>query len=253
MLLPEWQIKTPIDAVIFDCDGTLSEIEGIDELAAKYNVGDKVRELTQEAMGRTGINPDIYRERMKLVKPRQEDLLALARQYFANRVPEAAEVIQILKRLNKAVYIVSAGLDPAVTLFGGLLDVPAENIFAVGVTFDACGAFKDYDHASPLTHRLGKREIVSEIKHRHPHLAYVGDGMNDLVAFDMATRFVGYGGSYYRENIASQCQFYINTQSMASLLALILTQEELALLGEMERPIYLKGLKDIEVNRVIMR
>jgi phosphoserine phosphatase len=39
MLTKNWQLQHPLDAVVFDCDGTLSQIEGIDALAEKNDVG----------------------------------------------------------------------------------------------------------------------------------------------------------------------------------------------------------------------
>jgi phosphoserine phosphatase len=53
MTVAEWQPTIPFDAVIFDCDGTLSAVEGIDELAEKNAVGREVKALTQIAMGQT--------------------------------------------------------------------------------------------------------------------------------------------------------------------------------------------------------
>ena len=42
MKAPTWQLDHPINAIVFDCDGTLSIIEGIDELARNNGVGDAV-------------------------------------------------------------------------------------------------------------------------------------------------------------------------------------------------------------------
>ncbi len=111
-----WQLAKPINAVIFDCDGTLSEIEGIDELAKLNHAGAKVAALTELAMGTTGMNPELYRERLKLVEPSREQVLHLGHLYQKHMVPDADAVIQLLTRLDKTVYIISAGLKPAVSL-----------------------------------------------------------------------------------------------------------------------------------------
>ena len=58
MVIPVWQLKTSIDALIFDCDGTLSRIEGIDVLADQNGVGDAVKQLTHDAMTHMGLNPE---------------------------------------------------------------------------------------------------------------------------------------------------------------------------------------------------
>src|SRR5580698_3873207 len=101
MLTPSWQLTDPINAIIFDCDGTLSKIEGIDELATSNNTSHIVQELTQEAMGKTGMNVGIYNKRLELVNPTQERILALGENYIKNHSPDAKEVISIFKSLNK--------------------------------------------------------------------------------------------------------------------------------------------------------
>jgi phosphoserine phosphatase len=240
----KWQLQTPINTVIFDCDGTLSTLEGIDVLADKNNVGSEVKMLTAEAMGQTGINPDLYKVRLKLVKPTREQVFALGSDYFAHAVCDVQSVIQIFQRLQKSIYIISAGLYPAVARLGEFLHIPPENIFAVAVKFDDEGMYEDFDHGSPLINYDGKRVILQAIKQDSP-VIYIGDGMNDLAVYDIAERFVGYGGAFYHEKIAAKCEFYIKSKSMAALLPLALTQAETDLLTEAERRLYDAGLAAI--------
>jgi phosphoserine phosphatase len=226
MTISAGELQLPVDAIIFDCDGTLSQIEGIDELARQNGVSAPVESLTAIAMGSSGINPDLYQKRMDLVRPNRTQVLALGNEYFQQQMPDALEVIALFHGLGKSIYLVSAGLLPAVKIFGELLQIPAANIFAVGIDFDAAGNYTGYDHQSPLTHAHGKREIVAEINKKHARTAYVGDGLNDLAVYDLVTRFVGMGGTYFRQNIADHCQFYINEKSLTPLLPLLLTRAE---------------------------
>lgn len=247
---PDWQLQFPIDAVVFDCDGTLSMLEGIDELAKNNGVTEAVAKLTQEAMAQSGLNPNLYKKRLDLVKPKYSQVEALGQDYFKHQVPDAKAVIEIFHRLNKSVYMVSAGLYPAVKAFGKQLAIPQENIFAVDIHFDANGQFCDYETTSPLIHNDGKRKIVNELKNKHATVVHIGDGLNDYCTYDLVTRFIGYGGVYYRENIASKCQYYIETLSLAPLLPLLLTSQEYELLNEKERGIYLRGIEAIETGHV---
>jgi phosphoserine phosphatase len=244
------QLQQPMDAIIFDCDGTLSSIEGIDELARQNGVAAPVAALTAIAMGRTGINPDLYQERLSLVKPHSEQVLALGREYYQEITPDARAVVQIFQRLEKAIYLVSAGLMPAVKIFGELLQIPAANIFAVNIEFDAVGNYLSYDNTSPMTRADGKRRIVTEIKNQQANVAYVGDGLNDLAVYDLATRFIGMGGAYFRQNIADKCEFYITDASLAPLLPLLLTAREAEALYATERIFYQKGLQLIQSGGV---
>jgi phosphoserine phosphatase len=227
-MMKNYQLLEPVDAIIFDCDGTLSHIEGIDELATARQVGAIVKKLTAEAMGRGGINPALYAERLNLVLPTRTQVDKLGEQYFQQKTPDLMLVLDILKRLKKQIYIVSAGLMPAVTKFAGFLKINPENIFAVPIYFDEMGNYLDFDHQSPLVRELGKRVIVQQIKEKYPRCVYVGDGLNDLETYDLVTRFVGYGGAYYRKNIEEQCEFYITDPSMAPLLPVCLTKHELS-------------------------
>jgi phosphoserine phosphatase len=242
MVFNSWQLDTPISAVLFDCDGTLSAIEGIDELAKNNNATDIVQRLTQDAMGKSGMNVNLYKQRLDLVKPTHAQILQLGQDYIAHRVPEALGVIQLLQRLNKSIYIISAGLFPAVSILGKFLNISIENIYAVDVSFDAKGHYIDFSHTSPLINSNGKRVIVEEIKKKHKKIAYIGDGLNDLEVKDLVTRFIGYGGVFYRDNIKAACQFYLKSLSMASLLPLILTAQEVSVLTEKEKELYASGL-----------
>jgi len=205
-------------AILFDCDGTLSQIEGIVELARWKGVEKAVAELTEKAMGQIGMCPDIYRQRLALVKPSQHDLIRLGQTYYQTRAEDIDETINILAAKNFSVYVVSAGMNPSVKIFAEQLNIPNQNVFAVDLSFDQDNQYLDFDHTSPLTQNSGKRIIVAEIKKRHSYLAYVGDGMNDLQVKDLVDTFIGYGGIFYRQNIADECKYYIKEKSMKKIL-----------------------------------
>lgn len=236
-----WQLSKAISAVIFDCDGTLSKIEGIDYLAEQNGAGKEVTALTEQAMGQTGLNRELYAQRLNLVKPASQQVQQLGEIYFNQRVSDSAEVIACLQKLNKTVYVISAGLFPAVKGFGEKLNIPSKNIFAVDITFDEKGQFLSFDKDSPLVNNTGKRIIMKQILEKHEQAVYVGDGLNDLSVQDIVTRFIGYGGSFYRKNIADKCEFYINVPSLSPLLPLVLTREESEALSD--KMLYQKGLE----------
>lgn len=250
MTSPSWQLNTPVSAIVFDCDGTLSSIEGIDFLAKNNGVGDVVKSLTSTAMDKSGLNPVLYQKRLDLVFPRREQVHALGHQYFAHRVPDISDVINLLKRLNKAIYLISAGVNPAVRMFGEMLQIHPDNVYAVDLSFDQQGNFLDFERNSPLINNDGKRKIVEQIKNEHPAIIHIGDGLNDIVTYDLVTRFIGYGGVAYRKNIAELCQYYITTLSFAPLVPLALTQAESENLLPEEQALYQRGLAAIEEGKV---
>lgn len=250
MAIPHWQLKIPVSAIVFDCDGTLSAIEGIDELAKKNGVYKEVKRLTAAAMGTIGIHPALYQKRLDLVRPKREQILALGKEYYHERVPDVCSVINLLHRLNKSIYIVSAGLTPAVSIFGKLLTIPEKNIYSVGIEFDREGHFSDYERTSPLINRDGKRIILSQLKIKHPNIIHIGDGLNDYVTHDIVTRFIGYGGIFYRENMEKNCEYYIRTPSLSPLISLVLTEHECEKLLPEE---YFFYQKEMENNKITMK
>jgi phosphoserine phosphatase len=250
MTLPHWQLQTPVDAIVFDCDGTLSAIEGINELARNNGVYEIVEALTTEAMDKTGLNPALYQKRLELIHPTKQQVETLAETYYTQKVMHASDVIELLQCIGKYVYIISAGVNPAIRLLGHQLHVPHEYIYAVNLNFDAAGHYTDFDRSSLLIHNHGKRDLIMKLKQKHAHIIHIGDALNDYVTHDIVTRFIGYGGVYYRAHMEARCHFYIRTLSLAPLLALCLTQTEYQKLTPDQRVLYNKGLKAIKKDQV---
>lgn len=248
MLTPSSQLKTPLDAVIFDCDGTLSRIEGIDELAALNGAATAVKNLTAEAMGHLGMHPELYHERLVLTQPTRDQMVVIGDAYIRTLSEDAHAVVALYQHLQKPVFIVSAGLLPAVLQLALYLHIPEDCVSAVNIAFDTQGKFQDFDRKSPLTHSKGKREIVQAIMARHARVAFIGDGLNDMAVQPDVTRFIGYGGAFYRENIAAACEYYIKESSFAPLLPLTLTLDEQRRLNTEESALFQKGLQILSTD-----
>ena len=223
----EWRLQEPLDAVVFDCDGTLSEIEGIDVLAEENGVAQEVERLTQEAMSVTGITENIYHDRLQYTKPTRQQLEKLGEVYYQYRSEHVESVIEIFQDLGKKVFVLSAGMNPAVKIFSDKLGVNVENVYAVDLEFDKDGNYCGYHHYCAPSRKGGKCDVLEDIKKNYPRIMHVGDGMNDVEAKDSVTRFVGYGGAYFRQSIMDLCEFYIKSKSLLPLLHFGLTIEEL--------------------------
>lgn len=207
-----------IDAVVFDCDGTLSAIEGINQLARMNNVEKTVSELTERAMAVTGMTPDIYRTRLAATQPTLAQAEQLARDYWETRTDHIEDVIDVLHEDNVACFIVSAGINPSVKLFADQLNVAAKRVYAVDVYFDTNDNYSDFDHTSPMTRGGGKHDVVSALKQQFSRIVMVGDGMNDVDTKPVVDLFIGFGGHYPRESIKQVSDIYIEACSMLPLL-----------------------------------
>ncbi|WP_341930728.1 HAD-IB family phosphatase, partial [Methyloversatilis discipulorum] len=191
-------------AILFDCDSTLSTIEGIDVLAEQAGVVDQVVPLTNAAMeGRLKLE-EAYAARLDLIKPDASTIDAVGRQYIETRVDGAAEAIAALGALGWQVHVVSGGIRQAVLAIARFLGVPDERVHAVDLRFDANGHYAGFDPESPLARSGGKAEIVRRVGAGAERVVMVGDGITDLEAGDAGALVIGFGGVVRREIVASR-------------------------------------------------
>ena len=223
------------DLIFFDCDSTLSTIEGIDELARLKGKAERVGLLTNKAMDGELDLADVYGKRLRAIKPTRAQLKAVEERYWATIVEDAQGVIAALKALDKHVFIISGGLIDAVKGFGRRLGVEPEHIRAVELEYnELSGRWWDYAepqaqqsktyldfNKSPLTISSGKSAIIRELAGALPgRRMMVGDGSSDLAATGEVDLFVGYGGVVARERVKAGSDLFLQSASLAPLLPL---------------------------------
>jgi phosphoserine phosphatase len=215
--------------IFFDCDSTLTTIEGIDVLAESVGKGWRVEVLTQAAMDGDIELEDVYAKRLRAVKPTQKQILYIRRAYKRNTVEDAKELIEVLQKLNHKVYIISGGLLEAVREFGVYLGVPKENIRAVGINYNQLSGqwwvsgneqYMTFEEGA-LTISDGKAEIVKTLlAGQRGRSLLIGDGRSDWLASRAVTLFVGYGGVKVRQEIKQQAPIFVQSLSLAPILAI---------------------------------
>lgn len=248
-----WALKEPIDTFFFDCDGTLSLIEGINVLATMNGVVEKVRQITERCMGKTGMTPHDYRQRLDYVQPTLKQVEELAISYKQHIAPGAFELIQLLHHLNKEVHIISAGIKTAVDLFAQTLGIPASNVHAVDVYFNEQGNYQGFDEQNNMTQRNGKAVEISSVLKAGEYSLLVGDGVTDWEAQSTVTRFIGFAGLNPKEWVKNHSKFYITNTSFYPIIPLGLTVNELKQLPPQYYAYYEKGLADIECSVVLIK
>jgi phosphoserine phosphatase len=225
--------------VIFDCDSTLSVVEGIEEIAREHQR--EIERLTAAAMD--GIVPleDVYGRRLELVRPDRACLDALGRRYVETLVPDTRATIDALRAEGLAVRVISGGLLPSVRALAAALDIPAQDVAAVDVRFDAHGAYADYDVDSPLARAGGKAEILRAWRHETPgpHVL-VGDGATDLEARDAVDVFIAFAGVADRPAVTAAADAVVRARSLAPVVPLALGGA--APRGSVDRAVYDRGL-----------
>lgn len=248
-----WQLETPVNAVVFDCDGTLSNIEGIDELARANGQYNEVSAITTHCMSTTGLNEESYESRLDLIKPTKAQVEHLVKQYRDHLTPGTKDVIQAFQALGKRIYIISSGIADAVIPFGNYLGINSDDIYAVNLQFDKNGQYLNFDRKNPLVHSGGKLTVIKKILQEKSSLAFIGDGMSDYEASKPVKRFIGYGGMCIRDKIKSLSDFYITCRDLTPLLPLCLTDSENAELDTTAKKIYHAGISLIDNGKVTIQ
>jgi phosphoserine phosphatase len=205
--------------VIFDCDSTLSAIEGIEELARDHRA--EVEALTEEAM--RGIIPleQVYGRRLELVKPPRGRVVALGQRYIETLVPDARETIAALRAEGINVRVISGGLKPAVLTVARELGVAPEDVAAVDIFFGNDGTYSNFEADSPLAASGGKRTVIDAWNVARPALM-VGDGATDLEARPAVDAFVAFAGVVYRPQVVKNADYVIRERTLAPVLAIAL-------------------------------
>ncbi len=208
------------EVVCFDCDSTLSKIEGIDELARRVGLGDELAKLTDAAMNGDVALEDIYGKRLDLIKPNRDAIDWLANLYIAELVDGVAEVFAELQKHNKTVHIISGGLLPAILPLAKLLNVPVEQVHAVDIYFAENGDYLGYEIESPLAKNGGKAAIIKSLQSTNTFM--IGDGKTDLEAQQVGAKVIGFGGVVNRKLVREHADFFIVDKNLTAVLPYIL-------------------------------
>ena len=204
--------------IIFDCDSTLSSIEGVDELA-RFK-GDKifaqVEQLTRQAMEGEIPLEEVFRRRMDLIRPSQGDLDHIATQYKATLAAGVRQVVSGLQTEGWTVVVVSGGLYPPVKALAD--DLGIADVMAVPVSFDVDGNYMDFDDQYWTARSGGKPECIARIKTRYTPatIVMVGDGVSDLETRPVVDHFIGYGEFTVRDKVKQGAEHFVMSMSELS-------------------------------------
>ncbi len=211
-----------VDYVLFDCDSTLSSLEGIDELAKQIGVYDQLAPLTQAAMeGKIKLD-EVYKKRLELIRPDKQAIEWLAQRYIETLVTDADVVIEKLQEVNKQIHIISGGLRQAILPLAKKLNIAELNVHAVDVYFDSNETYTGFDEQSPLAQSGGKSVVSQQIIGESGKAVLIGDGVTDLEAQNERVNFIGFGGVVTRDLVYNQSIDYIEQATLLPLLDRIL-------------------------------
>ena len=194
--------------MVLDVDSTLCGIEGIDWLAARRGGDVAERVALETEMSMRGEIPleAVYGRRLSLVKPSREEIWLLAELYQASLAEGAVEFISKWSQGGIVVALLTGGIRQAILPLAMRLGIPEDRVHAVDIQFDDVGSYVGFDHTSPLTTAMGKRDILGSLSLPRPMLT-VGDGSTDLATRDVADAFAAFTGFAARGPVVRRADF----------------------------------------------
>jgi phosphoserine phosphatase len=205
----------------FDCDSTLSSIEGIDELARERGaeIFQQIVDLTNAGMN--GLVPlhEVFPRRMDILRPDKVTCNAVAQRYIDTIVPGVRETLQALRDEDWTIVIISGGFAPLIEPLANLLGISF--IEAVPLHHDELGNYTGYGADFPTTRNGGKPEIIREWKQAMlpKTTIMVGDGISDLEAASEVDLFIGFGGVVARDAVKQRAEQFVESFSEIAPLA----------------------------------
>ena len=198
--------------ILFDCDSTLSSLEGVDELARLRGpeIFAASEAMTNAAMDGSISVESVFGRRLDLIQPSVEHVDAVARQYLETMEPTARATVAALRDRGWMPVIVSGGFRRAIRPLADQLGI--ERVEAVDLYFDpATGAYRGFDTAFPTTRSGGKPEVVRRLRAEldPARVVMVGDGASDLEAKPEVDLFVGFAGYVRRTRVLREAHAVI--------------------------------------------
>ncbi|WP_404422878.1 HAD-IB family phosphatase [Nibricoccus sp. IMCC34717] len=209
--------------LVFDCDSTLSAIEGIDELGRVRGeeVFRQVEAMTNEAMdGKIPVQA-VFGRRLEIIRPTADHVAQIGAKYIATIEPHALAVVEQARRAGWTPMILSGGFRQAIRPLADTLGI--ERVEAVDFRFGADGSYAGYDVDYPTTRSGGKPEVIRALRRElaPARVVMVGDGVSDLETLPEVDLFVGYGGYVTRPKVKAGAPRFIT--SLSELPAILTT------------------------------
>jgi len=213
----------PMKLAFFDCDSTLSAIEGVDELARLRgtHVFAEVEALTNAAMNGEIPIQEIFARRLEIIQPPLSLCTEVAKAYIQQIEPHCIETLNSLRANGWTLVILSGGFMPVIRPFADFLNISA--IEAVPLHFHPDGSYAGFEDSYPTTRNGGKPAVIKQWKQRlNPEaVIMVGDGVSDLETIPVVDLFIGYGGVVARPHVEEEAPVFI--RSLAELPGILET------------------------------
>lgn len=197
--------------IVFDCDSTLSSIEGIDELARVKGaeIFREVEALTHAAMNGEVPLDEVFSRRLEIIRPDLSTCQQVAQLYIDTVEPTAVATLDALRAQGWTPVILSGGFKRLIAPLAEYLNI--QTVEAVPLELDQDGNYIGFDASYPTTYNGGKPEIIRHLKQTYQpeRIVMVGDGVSDLETKSEVDSFVGFGRYTPRAKVEAGADHFI--------------------------------------------
>lgn len=197
--------------LLFDCDSTLSAIEGVDELGRLRGpeVFKAVEEMTNAAMNGGTPMEAVFAKRLEMIQPTLAELESIGQKYIAQIEPTAVESLKAIRQAGWKIAIVSGGFTQAIRPLADYLGI--ERVEAVELKFKSDGTYAGYNESCPTSKTKGKNVIARKLRDEFQAkpVILVGDGASDLEVKEDLDTFIGFGRYAVRPKVKAGADVFI--------------------------------------------
>jgi phosphoserine phosphatase len=207
--------------LLFDCDSTLSAIEGVDELGRLRGpaVFKAVEDMTNAAMNGGTPMEAVFAKRLDMIQPTLAELESIGQKYIAQIEPTAVESLKALRQAGWTIAIVSGGFTQAIRPLADYLGI--DRVEAVELKFNRNGSYAGFNEACPTSKTKGKNVVARKLQNEFQAqpVILVGDGASDLEVKEDIDAFIGFGRYAVRPKVKAGADVFI--YSLAELPAVL--------------------------------
>ena len=198
--------------IIIDFDSTLSQVEGLDELANialqgnpdRENTMAAIRAITDKGMSGEMSAPESLRQRIALLKGNRKHIDTLIEFLLTKISPSFERNKEFLKENADDIYIVSGGFKEFILPVVTTLGIKPENVYANTFIFDENANIIGLDQNNPLSQEKGKVKLLKTMNLKG-EISVIGDGFTDyeLKAAGLANRFYAFTENVERASVVA--------------------------------------------------
>ncbi|MFC3810657.1 phosphoglycerate dehydrogenase [Lacihabitans lacunae] len=205
---------------VIDFDSTVTQVEGLDELAAIALKGQadgaevvkKIKALTDAGMSGEISFSEALKSRIELLKANKSHIEILI-DFLKTKISDSfLRNKSFLKEYNADIYIVSSGFKEFILPITQSLGLKDENVYANTFTFDKEGNITGVDQSNVLAQTGGKIKLMESLKFEG-HVSVIGDGYTDfeIKKAGFADRFYAFTENVERPKVVAEADFAIKS------------------------------------------